>query len=352
MADLERIVNAATGAAKEAIKAEVVDQMRPHVERAKNGFAEVLGVGQSDEDEDEDGEGDDEDALLDRADLTYIFGMDGSIDEEEASSLAVAVWRTLAAVEGKTLSHWIAIHDDGYAACGPSATLEDELIARSEAAGIDSAGWEIHDDALDILAMDYDVSDIADFADELCSDDDEMDEQVEVHNGFNWEHDAKAIAAMEIPGVSAGWQIGHALSLDTSRGKLDWDGKTPLPFAIGIGKDAIVIHGANVQSTPGGVKVGDTSQSYADWKLAMDRKFDADDVYEIDGVKGAAYLMGDAKRFDYRSNKDQADPAKFDEYTHEHGEESGDLPSVFAIGPRSIVVCGGNMHIAPEGVRD
>ena len=347
MADFERLKNAAIA----GVKAEAIAQMAPHVERAKNGITEALGIAPDADDDDEE-EGDDE-AMFDPADLAYFFGLDGTADKDESLSLAVAVWRTVAVADGSGLSHWIAIHKQGYTCCAPADTIEDEVIAKSEAMGISSAGWTVHDKAMKILAFDFDIGDIADFADEICDDDDELDEQVRVHNGFNWEHESAAIVAMDIPGVRTGWQLGHALTLDTTAGKLDWSGRSPRPFAVGIGDDTYIIHGANIQTTPKGIKIsGGHAQSYADWRLEMDRKFGENDRYELDGVDGPAYPMGRAKRFDYRSNKDQSDPAKFDEYTHQHGEETGELPMVFAIGPRTIAVSGGNMHIAPEGVRD
>lgn len=358
MADFERLANTALRGAAEAAKAEAIAQMAPHVERARNGFAEALGI-QPDADDDDDDDGDEDDdgdgeAVFDPADLAYFFGFDGTTDKDESLSLAVAVWRTVAVADGSDLSHWIATHKKGYACCAPADTIEDEVIAKSEALGVDKAGWTVHTKAMKILAFDFDIGDIADFADEICDDDDdELDEQIRVHNGFNWEHESAAIVAMDIPGVSAGWQLGHALTLDTTAGKLDWSSRSPRPFAVGIGSDTYIIHGANVQTTPKGIKVSDSQTlSYADWRLEMERRFGKGEHYELDGVDVPAYPMGKAKRFDYRSNKDQPDPAKFDEYTHEHGEETGDLPMVFAIGPRTIAVSGGNMHIAPEGVRD
>lgn len=350
-----RIINsgiqAGVQAAKTAIVGEAVAQIKPHVDRAKNGFGDFLGQSAGDPDDDDDGddEGDEGDGVaVDPCEMVYFFGMDQGDDAETAMSCAAAVFRTCAMPEGKRPSHFIATHPDGYAAVGPADLLEDEVISKSELAGI-SHKWTMLRSWQDCMGLEYDIGDVADFAAEACEDDEDFEDQQEAHNAFNWEHHAQSVSVVDVPGVKAAWQIGHALQVKTDRTLLDWERCSPLPFAYAIDTETLLVHGAHVCVTPQGVKVSNAAPpSYADWRL----QFGKAEPYTIDGIETPCYLLGKAKVFDYRSNKDDKNPAKFKDYTHEHGEESGDFPDLFAVGPRTFAICGGNMWIAPEGIRD
>lgn len=348
---IARIVNsgiqAGVQAAKTAIVGEAVAQIKPHVDRAKNGLGGFLGT-EPDQPDDE-GDDDDSDAVaVDPCEMVYFFGLDQGDDAETATSCAVAVFRVCAMPDGKKPSHYIATHPDGFAAVGPADLLEDEVIAKSELAGI-SHKWTMLRSWQDCMGLDYDIGDIADFAAEACDDDEEFADQQEAHNAFNWEHHAQSVSVVDVPGVKSCWQIGHALQVKTDRALLDWEQCSPLPFAYAIDTETLLVHGAHVCVTAQGVKVSNSAApSYADWR----QQFSKAEPYQIDGIATPCYLLGKAKVFDYRSNKDDKNPAKFKDYTHEHGEESGEFPDLFAVGPRTFAICGGNMWVAPEGIRD
>lgn len=362
MADLERVINEGARAASQAIRAEVANQVRPIVERTQNGLAGALGLGtlprsanpvaQDDDEDDEDGE----DWIAAASELTHFYGLDGA--REDAVSRAVAVWRSLAVTEGTGLSHWIAVHDDGFAACGPAAELKHELADRSKAQGIAVGGWTVHTTAKAILALEYDLADLATYAAELCDDDeaDNMAEQMATHDDFNWEHVATAVTHLDVPGVSACWQIGQCLQVETDRGVLDFSTHNALPFALAVrfsdsrgSVDTLLVHGSGVCVLPSGISVGTPPrESHEAWAS----RWKGRQKFQLDGIDAPAYEMGEARVFDYRSNKDDKHPHKFKDYTHEHGEESGELPKVFALGPRTFAICGGNMWVAPEGIRD
>ena len=84
-------------------------------------------------------------------------------------------------------------------------------------------------------------------------------------------------------------------------------------------------------------------------------KANATGVVTIPGVTGPAVFLGVARRIEYGAQKQ----GKWEEYFHEHGEESGTFPSIYGIGEpddkgdyRAFVVYGGNMHIQDRGIID
>ena len=84
-------------------------------------------------------------------------------------------------------------------------------------------------------------------------------------------------------------------------------------------------------------------------------KANAVGLVQIPGVQGPAMYLGIAKRIEYAAQKEGA----WQEYFHEHGEESGLYPSIYGIGEPNkdghyvaYVVHGGNMHIEDRGIID
>lgn len=71
-------------------------------------------------------------------------------------------------------------------------------------------------------------------------------------------------------------------------------------------------------------------------------------VKEIEGVNGPLTFLGVARRIEYYSVKD-GEPA---EYYHEFGEESGEYPSLYSIGEKTIVIHGANTVVTPRGIVD
>tara|TARA_Y100000034_G_scaffold131131_1_gene191223 strand:+ start:923 stop:1711 length:789 start_codon:yes stop_codon:yes gene_type:complete len=59
-------------------------------------------------------------------------------------------------------------------------------------------------------------------------------------------------------------------------------------------------------------------------------------------------LLGVAEEIHYGAKKD----GKFHHYYHEHGEESGTYPMIYAWGPKCYVVVGGKMRIEDRGIVD
>lgn len=72
----------------------------------------------------------------------------------------------------------------------------------------------------------------------------------------------------------------------------------------------------------------------------------------IPGVSGPMFEIGQALKVDYRSDKDSKGPGTTKDFTHQHGEESGILPRVYALNADTVIIHGGNLHVAPEGIRD
>jgi hypothetical protein len=84
-------------------------------------------------------------------------------------------------------------------------------------------------------------------------------------------------------------------------------------------------------------------------------KDNAAGLVTIPGVAGPAFFLGVARRIEYGAKKG----GKWQEYYHEHGEESGTFPAIYGIGEpdakgqfRAYVVYGGNMHITERGIID
>lgn len=364
MADVQRVINVAAAAATTALRDEVAAQVRPIVDRTRNGLAAALGLEPRSGPElqaEVDDEGSDEDWITTASELTHFYGLDHAVSAEDAQSRAVAVWRCLAMAVNGGWSHWVALHDAGYSACGPAADLRAELTQRSEAQGIPVTGWQVLTTPKAILGLDYDLTDVAAYATELCDEDeaDDFAKQVEAHDEFNWEHVAQAVTHLDLPGVSACWQIGHCLQVVTDRGTLDWSHHNPLPFALAVryqnkrgSVDTLIVHGPGVKVSSSGVSVVDDRPGPPPDHATWLRQFAGRERFALDGIDVPAFDLGEAKVFDYRSNKDDKNPRKFKDYTHEHGEESGKLPRIFALGPRTFAICGGNMWIAPEGIRD
>jgi len=351
---LERLANSAVKGLVQGVKQEATSQIAPHVAKVRNGLPAFLG-GEPDDDDDNDDDGEGDDGVsVDPCELVYLFGLDraGADDPDFAAnnlSRAVAIFRVVTVADGKKPSHHVATHPDGYAAVGPADLLVNDVISKSQLAGI-SDDWDVYETWHSVMGLEYDLSDVADFADEICDDEGaDLDEQRAAHDDFNWEHVANSVTVVDIPGVKACWQLGHALQVQTDRGKLDWERLSPLPFAYAIDTDTLLVHGSHVCVTPRGVEVNSrTPMGYADWR----QQFDGREEFEIDGIESPCFALGKAKVFDYRSNKDDKNPKHFKDYTHQHGEESGELPTIFAVGPRTFAICGGNMWIAPEGIRD
>jgi hypothetical protein len=73
----------------------------------------------------------------------------------------------------------------------------------------------------------------------------------------------------------------------------------------------------------------------------------------IPGVQATLWELGDALQTDYRSDKDASNTAtKTIDYTHQHGEDSGKLPKLYAISDNVLVIYGGNMKVLPSGIND
>lgn len=73
---------------------------------------------------------------------------------------------------------------------------------------------------------------------------------------------------------------------------------------------------------------------------------------DIPGVSGPLFEIGQGLRLDYRSDKASKAAGKTKDFTHQHGEESGILPRVYALNADTVIIHGGNLHVAPEGIRD
>lgn len=78
-------------------------------------------------------------------------------------------------------------------------------------------------------------------------------------------------------------------------------------------------------------------------------------LMQIPGVDGPACFLGVARKIEYGAQKD----GQFHEYFHNHGEESGQFPALYGIGPvdgngnyRAYVVSGGNMRVTERGIVD
>lgn len=74
-------------------------------------------------------------------------------------------------------------------------------------------------------------------------------------------------------------------------------------------------------------------------------------VKDIPGLKEIdrpLTFLGVAREICYGAKKE----GKFEEYYHEHGEESGTFPSVYALGDKCYLVCGGKMRIEDRGIVD
>ena len=72
------------------------------------------------------------------------------------------------------------------------------------------------------------------------------------------------------------------------------------------------------------------------------------DIPGIDPEASVAYL-GLAKRLYYGSRKGRDG---WVEYYHDFGEESGEFPSAYAVGDRTLVIHGGNFRITAAGLKD
>jgi len=72
------------------------------------------------------------------------------------------------------------------------------------------------------------------------------------------------------------------------------------------------------------------------------------DIPGIDPDASVAYL-GLAKRIYYGSKKGEDG---WVEYYHDFGEESGQYPSCYAVGDKTLVIHGGNFSITPAGLKD
>ncbi len=76
------------------------------------------------------------------------------------------------------------------------------------------------------------------------------------------------------------------------------------------------------------------------------------EVAEFAGITAPMYRIGTAKRIEYTARKD----GEVADYFHDHGEESGTFPTIYAvkIGKEfnAYLVIGGNMVIRPEGITD
>ena len=76
------------------------------------------------------------------------------------------------------------------------------------------------------------------------------------------------------------------------------------------------------------------------------------EVITLPGIDAPMYRIGTAKRVEYTARKD-GDVA---DYYHDHGEESGTFPTIYAVklGDKfnAYLVVGGNMEIRPEGITD
>ena len=59
-------------------------------------------------------------------------------------------------------------------------------------------------------------------------------------------------------------------------------------------------------------------------------------------------FLGVAREICYGAKKE----GKFQEYYHEHGEESGTFPSLYALGDRTLIIHGGKMRIEDRGIVD
>lgn len=71
-------------------------------------------------------------------------------------------------------------------------------------------------------------------------------------------------------------------------------------------------------------------------------------VRELPSPDTPLVFLGVAEEIHYGSKKD----GKFHHYYHEHGEESGTFPMIFAWGPKAYVVMGGDMRIEDRGIVD
>ncbi len=71
-------------------------------------------------------------------------------------------------------------------------------------------------------------------------------------------------------------------------------------------------------------------------------------VREFPGPEVPFSLLGVAEEIHYGAKKD----GKFHHYYHEHGEESGTFPMIYAWGPSAYVVIGGKMRIEDRGIVD
>ena len=78
-------------------------------------------------------------------------------------------------------------------------------------------------------------------------------------------------------------------------------------------------------------------------------------MVEIPGVSGPLTALGLCRRVEYGACKQ----GEWQEYYHEHGEESGTFPTIYGLGPRDLkghfrayVVHGGQMRIEDRGIVD
>lgn len=78
-------------------------------------------------------------------------------------------------------------------------------------------------------------------------------------------------------------------------------------------------------------------------------------VKEIPGIVGPVVALGVARRIEYGARKE----GSWQEYFHEHGEESGTFPTMYGAGPvdehghyQTLVIHGGHMRVEPRGVVD
>jgi hypothetical protein len=75
-----------------------------------------------------------------------------------------------------------------------------------------------------------------------------------------------------------------------------------------------------------------------------------DRIANIPGLTGEERLvqLGKAQKIQYYAPKGK----KPTDYTHEFGEESKVLPTIYALGDKTLVIHGGNMHIEGRGIVD
>jgi len=72
------------------------------------------------------------------------------------------------------------------------------------------------------------------------------------------------------------------------------------------------------------------------------------EIPALAGVTEKLTFLGVAREICYGAKKE----GKFEEYFHEHGEESGTFPSIYALGKNTLVIHGGKMRIEDRGIVD